>query len=68
MTHVTIRLEPIAASKTRVVLRHDGWGEGGQWDQAYEYFDRAWKKVVLTRLRYRFEVGPIDWQHLPDLD
>ena len=67
MTHVMIRLKPVASSKTRVVLRHDGWGTGGEWDQAYEYFERAWKRVVLPRLRYRFDVGPVDWQHPPDL-
>jgi uncharacterized protein YndB with AHSA1/START domain len=66
MTHVTVRLEQVAGSITRVVLRHDGWGDGGEWDQAYEYFERAWKKVVLPRLQYRFEVGPVDWQHPPD--
>lgn len=67
MTHVTVRLEQIEGSKTRVVLRHDGWGNGGQWDQAYEYFERAWKRVVLPRLQVRFETGPVDWQHPPDL-
>jgi uncharacterized protein YndB with AHSA1/START domain len=67
MTHVTIRLEQIGPSKTQVMLRHDGWGDGGQWDEAYEYFERAWKRVVLPRLQYRFETGPIDWQHPPDL-
>jgi hypothetical protein len=41
---------------------------GGEWDQAYEYFQRAWNRVVLPRLKYRFAVGPIDWQHPPDLD
>ena len=66
MTHVIVRLEQIEGGKTRVVLRHDGWGHGGEWDQAYDYFQRAWKRVVLPRLRYRFEVGPVDWEHPPD--
>jgi uncharacterized protein YndB with AHSA1/START domain len=68
MTHVTVRLEEVDGSRTRVLLRHDGWGAGGEWDQAYEYFQRAWNRVVLPRLKYRFAVGPIDWQHPPDLD
>jgi len=67
MTHVTVRLEQAGKFKTRVVLRHDGWGDGGEWDLAYVYFERVWKRVVLHRLQYRFEVGPIDWQHPPDL-
>ncbi len=67
MTHVTVRLERIEGSKTRVVLRHDGWGDGGEWDQAYKYFDSAWTRVVLPRLRIRFETGPIDWQNPPNI-
>jgi hypothetical protein len=39
-----------------------GWGEGGQWDQAYAYFDRAWGHV-LANLVKRWETGqPIDWR------
>ena len=34
---------------------------------ANEYFQQAWLDVVLPRLRYRFEVGPIEWQNPPDL-
>jgi hypothetical protein len=67
MTHVTVRFEQMEGSKTRVMLRHDGWGDGGQWDLAYEYFERAWKRVVLHRLQVRFETGPIDWRHPPNL-
>lgn len=67
MTHVVVRLEAIQGGKTRVFLRHDGWGDGGEWDQAHEYFQLAWLEVVLPRLRYRFEVGPVDWQNPPDL-
>ncbi len=67
MTHVVIRLEEVDASHTRVVLRHDGWGQGGEWDAAYDYFLRAWKQVVLPRLEHRFRVGPIDWRNPPDL-
>lgn len=61
MTHVTVRLDDLGGGRTRVRLRHDGWGEGGEWDQARAYFERAWKQVVLPRLKRRHEVGPIDW-------
>jgi uncharacterized protein YndB with AHSA1/START domain len=59
-THVTIRLYPEASGSTRVVLRHVGWGSGGQWDEAFAYFQEAWP-VVLGRLQRRFAEGPVDW-------
>ncbi|MDH3252217.1 MAG: SRPBCC domain-containing protein [Ignavibacteria bacterium] len=68
MTHVVIRLFARNAASTHVTLRHDGWGEGGEWDAAFSYFSRAWGEVVLPRLKYRFERGPIDWNNPPKLD
>ena len=67
-THVCIRLEKLEENKTKVTLHHDGWGNGGQWEEAYEYFKIAWGKVVLPRLKYRFDVGPVDWRNPPKLD
>ena len=67
MTHVTLLFEPSEEGKTRLHLIHDGWGEGGQWDQAFDYFTRAWGEVVLPRLEYRFEKGPVDWENPPAL-
>ena len=61
MTHVVIRLFETETGETHVTLRHDGWGEGDEWDAAFQYFSRAWADVVLPRLRRRFERGPIDW-------
>jgi uncharacterized protein YndB with AHSA1/START domain len=66
-THVVLRLAETPIGETRVTFLHDGWGEGGQWDQAYDYFSAAWKRVVLPRLIYRFTEGPVDWDDLPDL-
>jgi uncharacterized protein YndB with AHSA1/START domain len=60
-THVAIRILPDGPTRTRVLLRHDGWGSGGQWDGAYHYFERAWNGIVLPRLKRRFADGPIDW-------
>lgn len=59
-TVVIVRLQPVDATTTRVTLHHTGWGDGGEWDQAYLYFDRAWG-AVLGNLRQRFEQGPMDW-------
>lgn len=66
-THVAVRLSVVEPDKTRVSLTHDGWGEGAKWDEAFDYFSRAWKDVVLPRLRHRFMTGPVDWEHPPDV-
>jgi uncharacterized protein YndB with AHSA1/START domain len=66
-THVSVRFVALNSHQTRVTLHHDGWGQGGEWDQAYAYFERAWQQVVLPRLKHRFERGPIDWDNRPDL-
>ncbi len=60
-TAVIVRLRPEPNDLTRVTLTHVGWGEGGEWDEAYAYFDKAWDGV-LANLRKRFDEGkPIDW-------
>ena len=59
-TLVVVRLAPEGEGSTRVTLHHVGWGDGGQWDQAYTYFDRAWG-TVLNNLQKRFASGPVDW-------
>jgi uncharacterized protein YndB with AHSA1/START domain len=66
-THVVVRLRELQPERTQVSLTHDGWGQGGEWDEAFAYFERAWRRVVLPRLKYRFAVGPVDWAHRPDL-
>lgn len=59
-TLVVLRLTPEGEGSTRVSLHHVGWGDGGQWDQAYAYFDGAWGQV-LGNLKKRFDSGPVDW-------
>jgi len=59
-TFVVVRFEPLGDKSTRVTLHHTGWGDGGQWDQAYAYFERAWSNV-LGSLKKRFDTGPVDW-------
>jgi uncharacterized protein YndB with AHSA1/START domain len=59
-TFVIVRLAPADGGQTRVSLHHTGWGDGGQWDQAHAYFDKAWGGV-LGNLKKRFETGPQDW-------
>ena len=60
-TFVIVRFEPVSDKSTRVTLHHVGWGDGGEWDKAYNYFDRAWG-FVLGNLKTRFESGHArDW-------
>lgn len=65
-THVVVRFKELDPGHTQVTLTHDGWGAGEEWDQAFDYFTEAWGEVVLPRLRYRFAIGPLDWNHLPE--
>jgi uncharacterized protein YndB with AHSA1/START domain len=60
-TYVTVRMHPAADGQTHVTLAHSGWGDGGQWDQVYNYFDKSWG-IVLANLQKRFVEGPIDWK------
>ena len=57
---VVLRIAPMGETTTLVKLHHVGWGDGGDWDKAYAYFDHAWG-VVLGNLQRRFDSGPIDW-------
>ena len=66
MTIVDISLEPVGATATRVTFTQYGWGVGGQWADVRRYFETAWD-IPLGRLKHRFSVGPIDWQHPPTI-
>ena len=59
-TFVVVRLADVDGRSTRVSLHHTGWGDGGEWDKAYAYFDRAWGNV-LANLKKRHDSGPVDW-------
>jgi uncharacterized protein YndB with AHSA1/START domain len=58
-TSVALRLEELPGQRTRLWFEQSGFGRGGQWDQAFEYFTPAWK-TVLARLRLRCAQGPLD--------
>jgi uncharacterized protein YndB with AHSA1/START domain len=59
-TFVVVRLAAVDGQSTRVTLHHTGWGDGGEWDKTFVYFDKAWG-YVLGNLKKRYEVGPQDW-------
>jgi len=50
---VLLRLRPDDADEgTLVELTQLGWGDGGQWDEAYDYFDAAWRRVLDRIVAY----------------
>ena len=61
-TMVVVELQPAGAGRTKLRFTHLGWGEGEKWDEAYAYFDKAWRTFVLPHLKQRVETGPVDWE------
>lgn len=57
-THVVVRFEPLSPTTTRVTLTQDGWGEGPDWNEAYDYFTGAWR-TVLDGMQARFGAPPL---------
>lgn len=41
-TVVIVRFDAANERETKVTLTHLGWGEGGEWDKAFQYFENAW--------------------------
>jgi hypothetical protein len=66
-TVVTLDFADAGGGRTHLRVTHWGWGEGPEWDRAYEYFDQAWNHGVLPSLKRRFDEGPIDWSKRPEL-
>ncbi len=60
-TVVIVRFISRGDSLTDVTLQHVGWGEGNEWDKAFDYFTKAWPSV-LKNLKKRFDDGPVDWK------
>ncbi len=57
-TFVVVEFADAAGGNTRVRLTNGGYGEGAEWDKAYEYFREAWP-AVLANLVKRFDSGPL---------
>ena len=61
-TAVIVRTDPVDDTHTRVSVTHVAWGAGGEWDMAYDYFDKTWGRV-LGLLKTRYDEGkPVDWR------
>jgi len=48
LTSLTIEIIPISDTTTHVTITHTGWGEGGEWDDAYVYFQQNWPQVLTA--------------------
>ena len=53
-TRVDLSFTPIANDETMVEFVQRGWKTGGEWDEGYRYFDKAWD-MVLNNLVKCFE-------------
>ncbi len=61
-TFVIVMFEKVNENQTKITLTHMGWIERDDWNKVYDYFMTAWD-IVLGRLKYCFEKGPIDWEN-----
>jgi uncharacterized protein YndB with AHSA1/START domain len=62
-TWVVVEFREMDDELSEITLTHLGFGEGSTtWNQAYEYFQNAWKKVLL-RFERSVRIGAIDWNH-----
>lgn len=64
-TVVYLDLESAGDGRTRLTFTHGGWGQGREWDAAFDYFDTAWNGFVLPMLQHRIAHGPVDWSNPP---
>jgi predicted enzyme related to lactoylglutathione lyase len=60
LTQVCVLFHPVGKF-THVTLIHSGWGIGNEWDEAYEYFVKAWDAALgkLKAVIKGLEVPPI---------
>jgi len=54
-THVALYFEKISKNKSKLRVIHDGYGENKDWKKAFNYFEHAWGKIVLPRLKKYLE-------------
>jgi uncharacterized protein YndB with AHSA1/START domain len=64
-TTVIVRFNELADKKTNVTITHIGWGTGGEWDNAFGYFEHAWSGFVLPNLKQSCEVPGTSLTNMP---
>jgi uncharacterized protein YndB with AHSA1/START domain/uncharacterized protein YciI len=52
-THAVLMFDELEPGSTKVTFDHIGWGEGPQWEEVYNYFDKAWT-LVFTNFEKSF--------------
>jgi uncharacterized protein YndB with AHSA1/START domain len=65
-TFLQVLLAPNADGTTRVTLTQSGFGTNPEWLKVHRYFLGAWS-FVAAALQQRFETGPLNWSHMPNL-
>lgn len=45
-TWVVVHFKELSSGQTEIELHHLGWLEGEDWQQVYQYFDKAWGYVL----------------------
>lgn len=55
-THAVLMFNEVKPGSTKVTFDHIGWGTGPEWDEVYDYFDRAWT-YVFTNFEKSFRDG-----------
>ena len=58
-TYVTLYLDEISPSRTRLRFFNGGYGIGGEWDDSFAYFQSAWLEQVLPNLKETLEARKI---------
>jgi uncharacterized protein YndB with AHSA1/START domain len=59
LTHVVVFFVPSTEDSeagTEVFVIHSGWRSSGEWEEARQWFDRAWR-VVLEQLEHQVNTG-----------
>jgi len=54
-TTVILNFREMFPNSIQVTLNHVGWGEGEQWEKVLEYFQKAWRDIVLPRFKKSLE-------------
>ena len=60
-THVVLYFTEVSPKRCKLHLINDGYGDSEDWLKALAYFESAWGKVVLPRLKQYLEHCSIKW-------
>lgn len=55
---IILEFDELTPDRTKVTLTHVGWGNGGNWNEIYNYFDKVWD-IVFNSLKAKFSGGSV---------